>query len=79
MTHRIRKGLHKKNKEPAVTISRIETMRQYITALLEQETLSARDISQLMVSPKMMSAIILDTSRDARQTQSAIDNNTGAM
>jgi len=52
MTHRIRKGLHKKNKEPVVPISRVETMRQYITALLEQETLSAKGISQLMRIPE---------------------------
>lgn len=52
MARHIRKRLHKKSKEPTVPVSRVETMRQYITALLEQETLSAKGISQLTRIPE---------------------------
>jgi uncharacterized ubiquitin-like protein YukD len=48
MTHTKRK----KNKEPTVPVSRYETIRKYITALLEEETLSAKDLSQFTRIPE---------------------------
>jgi predicted Zn-ribbon and HTH transcriptional regulator len=41
-----------KTKEPTVPAERYETIRKYITALLEQETLSAKDLSQYMRIPQ---------------------------
>ncbi|HEX2964735.1 MAG TPA: hypothetical protein VHO84_03070 [Syntrophorhabdaceae bacterium] len=40
--------LARKKKAPTVPVSRSETLRKYIAALLEEETLSSREISQLM-------------------------------
>ena len=38
----------RKKKPPTVPVGRTETLRKYISALLEEETLSSREISQLM-------------------------------
>jgi len=39
-------------KEPTVPAERYETIRRYMAALLEEETLSARDLSQYMRIPE---------------------------
>jgi predicted Zn-ribbon and HTH transcriptional regulator len=48
----MRQNHHKKNKEPTVPVSRYETIRKYIIALLEEETLSAKDLSQFTRIPE---------------------------
>ena len=42
----------KKNKEPAVPVSRQDTIRKHITVLLEEETFSAKDLSQFTHIPE---------------------------
>jgi transcriptional regulator len=48
MAHKMRK----KNKEPPVPVSRHDTIRKYITALLEEGTFSAKDLSQFTRIPE---------------------------
>jgi len=52
MVRNERQGRIKKPKEPTIPAERYETIRKYIIALLEQETLSPRDISQLIRIPE---------------------------
>jgi predicted Zn-ribbon and HTH transcriptional regulator len=42
----------RKNKEPAVPVSRNDTIRKYITTLLEEATFSAKDLSQFTRIPE---------------------------
>jgi len=42
----------RKNKEPAVPVSRNDTIRKYITTLLEEGTFSAKDLSQFTRIPE---------------------------
>ena len=44
--------MRKKNKEPTVPVSRHDTIRKYITALLEEGTFSAKDLSQFARIPE---------------------------
>jgi predicted Zn-ribbon and HTH transcriptional regulator len=48
----MRQGQNKKNKEPTVPVSRYDTIRKYITALLEEETFSTKDLSQFTRIPE---------------------------
>ncbi len=52
MAHSERHGRIKNIKEPAVPLERYETIRKHITALLQEETLSAKDLSQSMRIPE---------------------------
>lgn len=52
MAFQTRHNLRKKNKEPTVPASRYETIRKHIIALVEEETLSAKDISQFTRIPE---------------------------
>jgi transcriptional regulator len=44
--------MRKKNKEPTVPVSRHDTIRKYITVLLEEGTFSAKDLSQFTRIPE---------------------------
>jgi len=48
----MRQSHHKKSKEPAIPVSRNDTIRKYITALLEEGTFSAKDLSQFTRIPE---------------------------
>ena len=52
MAYTMRQGQRKENKESTVPVSRYETMRKYITALLEEGTFSAKDLSQFTRIPE---------------------------
>jgi transcriptional regulator len=52
MANALRQSHRKRNKEPTVPVSRHETMRKYIIALLEEGTFSAKDLSQFARIPE---------------------------
>jgi predicted Zn-ribbon and HTH transcriptional regulator len=48
----MRQSQHKRSKEPTVPVSRPETLRKYITMLLQEGTFSAKDLSQFARIPE---------------------------